>query len=45
MREVISETGASDMKQMGQVMGAIMKTGAEVDGALVAQIVREELGA
>ena len=41
----IAELGASDAKQVGQVTGAVMRSGAEVDGSLVARLVREEFGA
>ncbi|MDQ3093907.1 MAG: GatB/YqeY domain-containing protein [bacterium] len=42
---VIAETGASSMKQMGQVIGAVKsKTGASGDGATIARLVKEKLG-
>lgn len=42
----IEETGASGMKDMGQVMKALMpKTTGRADGKLVSQLVRELLGA
>src|SRR4051812_44379115 len=42
----IEETGASEQKQMGQVMSALMpKLGGRADGKRVSQAVREKLGA
>jgi uncharacterized protein YqeY len=42
--QVITETGASGMQAMGQVMGAVkQQTGAGADGALVAKLVKERL--
>jgi uncharacterized protein YqeY len=42
--EVIKETGATDMKQMGTVIGAVMKqAGARADGGAVSKLVREKL--
>ena len=42
----ISETGASEQKQMGQVMSALMpKLGGRADGKRVSAAVRERLGA
>ena len=41
----IAETGASDQKQMGQVMSEVMpKVGGRADGKRVNQVVREQLG-
>jgi uncharacterized protein len=41
----IEETGASEQKQMGQVMSALMpKVGGRADGKRVSQVVREKLG-
>jgi uncharacterized protein YqeY len=45
VRATITEVGATDPKQIGQVTGAVMRSGAAVDGSLVARLVREELGA
>ncbi len=45
VRTTISEMGVNDPKQAGRVIGAIMKAGSDVDGAVVNRIVREELGA
>jgi uncharacterized protein YqeY len=45
VRAAIAELGADNPKMMGRVMGHIMKSGVEVDGALVNRLVREELGA
>ena len=43
---VVAETGASEQKQMGQVMGALMpKLGGRADGKRVSAAVRERLGA
>ena len=42
----IDETGASEPKQMGEVMKALMpKVGGRADGKRVSQAVREKLGA
>jgi uncharacterized protein YqeY len=42
----VSETGASEQKQMGQVMSALMpKLGGRADGKRVSTAVRERLGA
>jgi uncharacterized protein YqeY len=42
----IGETGASEQKQMGQVMSALMpKVGGRADGKRVSAAVRERLGA
>jgi uncharacterized protein YqeY len=42
----VSETGANEQKQMGQVMGALMpKLGGRADGKRVSAAVRERLGA
>ncbi len=44
--QAISETGASDPKDMGQVMKVVMaRTGGRADGRRVSQQVREALGA
>jgi uncharacterized protein YqeY len=40
----IAELGASDPKMTGRVIGHVMKSGAEVDGALVAKLVKDALG-
>ena len=40
----IEETGATDPKMTGQVIGQVMKSGQDVDGALVARRVKEALG-
>ena len=45
VRRAIAETGATDQKQTGMVIGTVMKSGAAVDGATVSRLVREELGA
>lgn len=42
--QAIADVAASDIKDLGRVMGAVMKSGAEVDGALVSQLVKEQLG-
>jgi uncharacterized protein YqeY len=42
----VTETGASEQKQMGQVMAALMpKLGGRADGKRVSSAVRERLGA
>ena len=42
----VAETGASEQKQMGQVMSALMpKLGGRADGKRVSAAVRERLGA
>ncbi len=44
--QTISETGASSMKDMGKVMGALVeKTKGRADNGLVSKIVREKLNA
>jgi len=44
IKEAISQTGATTMADMGNVMGALMpKTKGKADGSLVSKIVREEL--
>jgi len=43
---VVTETGASGMQAMGQVIGAVKaKVGNTADGAKIAQLVKERLGA
>jgi len=43
---VVAETGASEQKQMGQVMSALMpKVGGRADGKRISAAVREKLGA
>jgi uncharacterized protein YqeY len=42
----IAETGATEQRQMGQVMGALMpKVGGRADGKRISTAVREKLGA
>jgi uncharacterized protein YqeY len=42
--EVIAETGATDAKQMGAVIGGVMKrVGARAEGGAVSRLVREKL--
>jgi uncharacterized protein YqeY len=42
----IAETGASEQRQMGQVMSALMpKVGGRADGKRISSAVREKLGA
>jgi uncharacterized protein len=44
--EAVTETGATEQKQMGQVMSALMpKLGGRADGKRVSAAVREKLGA
>ena len=46
VKAAIEETGASEQKQMGQVMSALMpKVGGRADGKRVSAAVRQELGA
>jgi len=46
VEEAIAETGASEQKQMGQVMSALMpKLGGRADGKRVSTAVRDKLGA
>jgi hypothetical protein len=45
VRQAIVELAVSDRKQMGRVVGHLMKArGADLDGAMVNRVVREELG-
>lgn len=44
VRTTIAELGAVEPKERGTVIGAVMRSGADLDGALVARIVGEELG-
>ena len=39
----VADLGASDPKMSGQVIGAVMRSGEDVDGALVARLVNEAL--
>ena len=41
--EAIEETGATDPKMTGQVIGKVMKSGEDLDGTLVARLVNETL--
>ncbi|MCL1693990.1 MAG: GatB/YqeY domain-containing protein [Actinomycetia bacterium] len=41
--QAIEEIGATDPKMMGQVIGKVMKSGEDLDGGLVARLVRESL--
>jgi uncharacterized protein len=42
----IAETGATEQRQMGQVMGALMpKIGGRADGKRISSVVRDKLGA
>jgi uncharacterized protein YqeY len=46
VQSAIEETGAGEMRQMGQVMSALMpKVGGRADGKRVSAAVREKLGA
>ncbi len=45
VQQTIAELGADDPKMKGRVIGAVMQSGAELDGTLVARLVGEELGA
>jgi uncharacterized protein YqeY len=43
--EAIQQTGASEQKDMGKVIGAVRaKAGAAADGALIARLTKEKLG-
>jgi uncharacterized protein YqeY len=43
--EAVAETGASEQRQMGQVMSALMpKLGGRADGKRVSAVVRQKLG-
>ena len=45
VEEAVAETGASEQKQMGQVMSALMpKVGGRADGKRVSAAVRQKLG-
>ena len=45
VQEAVAETGATEQKQMGQVMSALMpKVGGRADGKRVSAAVREKLG-
>ena len=41
--QTIADLGAADPKMTGQVIGAVMKSGEDLDGALVARLVNEAL--
>jgi hypothetical protein len=42
----IAETGATEQRQMGQVMGALMpRVGGRADGKRISSVVRQKLGA
>ena len=41
--QTIADLGAADPKMVGRVIGAVMKSGEDVDGALVAQLVKGAL--
>jgi len=41
--DAIAELGADDPKMTGRVIGSVMKTGKDLDGALVARLVKESL--
>jgi uncharacterized protein len=46
VNDTIVEVGASDIQQMGAVIGAVMgKVGARAEGGAVSKMVREKLGA
>jgi uncharacterized protein YqeY len=44
VQATIAELGVDDPKQVGRVMGHIMRSAADLDGGLVNRLVREELG-
>ncbi|MEX0593520.1 MAG: GatB/YqeY domain-containing protein [Balneolaceae bacterium] len=44
VKEVLSETGASDMSDMGRVMGKLVpKLKGQADGSVISRLVKEEL--
>jgi len=43
VRDAITELGVEDPKMVGRVMGHVMRSGKELDGALVRRLVSEEL--
>ncbi|MEN8113938.1 MAG: GatB/YqeY domain-containing protein [Actinomycetota bacterium] len=43
VQRTVAELGAADPKMTGRVIGAVMKSGEEVDGGLVARLVNEAL--
>ena len=43
VQRTIAELGVDDPKMKGRVIGTVMKSGEELDGALVARLVAEEL--
>ncbi|NND04713.1 MAG: GatB/YqeY domain-containing protein [Acidimicrobiia bacterium] len=45
VRDAMAELGVADPKEMGRVIGHIMRSHNELDGGLVNRLVREELGA
>lgn len=45
VRDAIAELGVDGPKEMGRVIGHVMRSGADLDGGLVNRLVREELGA
>lgn len=45
VKGAMAELGVDDPKQMGRVIGHIMKSHGDLDGGLVNKLVREELGA
>lgn len=45
VRSALEELGVDDPKQMGRVMGHIMRNNSDLDGAIVKQVLSEELGA
>lgn len=44
VKATIAQLGVDDPSRSGQVIGAVMKSGAAVDGGTVSRLVREELG-
>ena len=43
VEQAIADVGATDPKMIGQVIGAVMRSGEDVDGSLVARLVNEAL--
>ena len=45
VREAVTQSGASSVKEMGKVMGALMKTHkADIDAGLARKLIERELG-
>jgi uncharacterized protein YqeY len=44
VRSTMAELGVTDRRRQGELIGAVMRSGKAVDGALVARLAAEELG-